>query len=86
MVGKLTGEVVTKEELYEAAWATDCGLSMSKYAEAYQINRSSADCLQRKFLTALACVLVPEIQAFFESEEGQREFAEWKAQQGKSKG
>lgn len=31
MVGKLTGEVVTKEELYEAAWATDCGLSMSKY-------------------------------------------------------
>ena len=85
MVGKLTGEVVTKEELYEAAWATDCGLSMSKYAEAYQINRSSADCLQRKFLTALARVLFPEIQAFFESEEGQREFAEWKAQQGKSK-
>lgn len=28
---------------------------------------------------ALACVLLPEIQAFFESEEGQREFAEWKA-------
>ena len=80
MVGKLTGEVVTKEELYEAAWATDCGLSMSKYAEAYQINRSSADCLQRKFLTALACVLFPEIQAFFESEEGQREYAEWKAE------
>lgn len=79
MVGKLTGEVVTKEELYEAAWATDCGLSMSKYAEAYQINRSSADCLQRKFLTALARVLFPEIQAFFESEEGQREFAERKA-------
>ena len=58
MVGKLTGEVVTKEELYEAAWATDCGLSMSKYAEAYQINRSSADCLQRKFLTALALSLI----------------------------
>lgn len=31
-------------------------------------------------------ILFPEIQAFFESEEGQREFAEWKAQQGKSKG
>lgn len=31
---------------------------------------------------ALARVLLPEIQAFFESEEGQREFAEWKAQQG----
>ena len=31
------------------------------------------------------CVLLPEIQAFFESEEGQREFAEWKAQQKKDK-
>lgn len=29
---------------------------------------------------ALARVLLPEIQAFFQSEEGQREFAEWKAQ------
>lgn len=29
---------------------------------------------------ALARVLLPEIQAFFESEEGQREFAEWKIQ------
>ena len=28
---------------------------------------------------ALARVLLPEIQAFFESEEGQREFAAWKA-------
>lgn len=28
---------------------------------------------------AMARVLLPEIQAFFESEEGQREFAEWKA-------
>jgi len=28
---------------------------------------------------ALARVLLPEIQKFFESEEGQREFAEWKA-------
>lgn len=30
---------------------------------------------------APARVLLPEIQAFFESEEGQREYAEWKAQQ-----
>ena len=30
---------------------------------------------------ALARVLLPEIQAFFESEEGQREYAEWKVQQ-----
>ena len=29
---------------------------------------------------ALARVLLPEIQAFCESEEGQREFAEWKKQ------
>jgi hypothetical protein len=28
---------------------------------------------------ALACVLLPEIQTFFESENGQREYAEWKA-------
>lgn len=34
---------------------------------------------------ALARVLLPEIQAFFESEEGQREFAEWKAQQAARK-
>lgn len=34
---------------------------------------------------ALARVLLPEIQAFFESEEGRREFAEWKAQQNVEK-
>ncbi len=34
---------------------------------------------------ALARVLLPEIQAFFESEEGQREFAEWKALQEQDK-
>ena len=34
---------------------------------------------------APARVLLPEIQAFFESEEGQREFAEWKAQQEQDK-
>ena len=34
---------------------------------------------------ALARVLLPKIQAFFESEAGQREFAEWKAQQEKDK-
>ena len=30
---------------------------------------------------ALTRVLLPEIQAFFESEDGQREYAEWKAKQ-----
>ena len=33
----------------------------------------------------LARILLPEIQAFFESEEGQREFAERKAQQEQNK-
>ena len=28
---------------------------------------------------ALARILLPQIQAFFESEEGQKEFAEWKS-------
>ena len=32
-------------------------------------------------LEALARVLLPEIQALFESEDGQREYAEWKAKQ-----
>ena len=32
-------------------------------------------------IEAIARCLLPDIQAFFESEEGQREFAEWKAQQ-----
>ena len=32
---------------------------------------------------ALARLLLPEIQAFFASEEGQREYAEWKQQQSK---
>ncbi len=34
---------------------------------------------------ALARILLPKIQAFFESEEGQQEFAEWKAQQEQDK-
>lgn len=29
----------------------------------------------------IARILLPKIQAFFKSEEGQREFAEWKVQQ-----
>lgn len=34
---------------------------------------------------ALARVLLPEIQRFFESKEGQREFAEWKARRDVNK-
>lgn len=32
-------------------------------------------------IESIAELLLPSIQAFFESEEGQREFAEWKTQQ-----
>lgn len=34
---------------------------------------------------ALTRILLPKIQAFFKSEEGQREFAEWKARQEQDK-
>ncbi|MDR1563722.1 MAG: hypothetical protein LBS74_02060 [Oscillospiraceae bacterium] len=42
--------------------------------------------IPRHEIEALARCLLPEIQKFFESEDGKREFAEWKAQQaGKQK-
>lgn len=37
-------------------------------------------------IEALARCLLPEIQRFFESEEGQREFEEWKAYRENEKG
>ena len=36
-------------------------------------------------IEAIARCILPDILAFYESEEGQREFAEWKAQQEQSK-
>ena len=33
---------------------------------------------------ALARILLPQIQSFFESEEGQEEFAQWKEMQDKA--
>ena len=36
-------------------------------------------------IEALARCLLPEIQKFFESEEGQREFEEWKKKKGTEK-
>ena len=44
--------------------------------------------IPRHEIEALAALLLPEIQRFFESEEGQREFAQWqaaKAAQAKTK-
>ena len=37
-------------------------------------------------IESLARCLLPEIQKFFESEEGKREFEKWKAEQAKLKG
>ena len=47
--------------------------------------RSASGFILISKVEALARVLLPEIQAFFESEEGQREFVEWKAKQEKDK-
>ena len=36
-------------------------------------------------IEAIARCIMPDILAFYESEEGQREFAEWKRQKSKTK-
>lgn len=41
--------------------------------------------IPRHEVEELARILLPEIQRFFESEEGQREFAEWKARRDADK-
>jgi hypothetical protein len=41
--------------------------------------------IPRHEIEALARCLLPEIQKYFESEEGQAEFAEWKSQQKEQK-
>ena len=49
--------------------------------------RKTKDCdtvIPRHEIEALARCLLPEIQKFFESEEGKREFAEWQAEQAKA--
>ena len=43
--------------------------------------RYEIDHLNNTVVEALARVLLPEIQAFFESKDGRREYAEWKAKQ-----
>lgn len=54
-----------------------CHLILLFQVVAKQINGRG---LMTALPMTLTCVLLPEIQAFFESKEGQREFAEWKAQ------
>ena len=41
--------------------------------------------IPRHEIEALARCLLPEIQKFFESEDGQREFEEWKKRQAEKK-
>lgn len=41
--------------------------------------------IPRHEIEALARCLLPEIQKFFESEDGKKEFAEWKKQQAEQK-
>ena len=46
------------------------------------INRSG---IPEHAIEAIARVLLPDILAYYESEEGQRAFAEWKKQRGAGK-
>ena len=42
-------------------------------------------CIPLHEVEALARILLPQIQAFFESEEGRKEFEEWKEKQNNDK-
>lgn len=55
-----------------------------EYTGAVSINMKKKDYgtgIPRHEIEALARCLLPEIQKFFESEEGKKEFSEWKRQQ-----
>ncbi len=50
----------------------------------YTFRDRSAECDVPKYvLQAIVDDMLPDIRAFFESEEGKREFEEWKSQRGK---
>ena len=50
----------------------------------YTFRDRSAECYVPKYvLKAIVDDMLPDIRAFFESEEGKREFEEWKAQREK---
>jgi len=55
-----------------------------EYTEAVSIKKKKKDYgtgIPRHEIEALARCLLPEIQKFFESEEGKKEFSQWKRQQ-----
>ena len=50
--------------------------------EVYTKNQNSQECnIPKSEIESLARFLLPEIQRFFESEEGRKEFEEWKQKQ-----
>ena len=58
---------------------------MSKKLNAKETNATNGDAIPGDAIEALARMLYPAMAAYFESEGGKREFAEWQAQQ-KDKG
>lgn len=48
-------------------------------------NKKIETVIPQQDIESLARILLPKIQEYFESEEGQREFAEWKQQQEQKK-
>lgn len=46
-------------------------------------SRKSQENIPDSIVELLALCLLPNIQKYFESEQGQKEFAEWKQKQGK---
>ena len=56
---------------------------MSKISNANENRAIEGDAVPDDSIEALARMLYPAMVSFFESEEGQREFAEWQAQQEK---
>ena len=52
----------------------------------YTFRNRSAECnVPKSVLRAIVDDMLPDIRAFFESEEGKREFEEWKERRGNSK-
>jgi len=59
---------------------------MSKKSNAKETNATSGDAIPDDAIEALARMLYPAMVAYFESEIGKREFAEWQAQRAKEGG
>ena len=62
------------------AFIYEGGIYLSKKHNDYGTN------IPRHEVEALAHCLLPDIRRYYESEQGKREFAEWKAKQAEEKG